>query len=81
MNQVVTVLTTPLTALPITLPITPASTSRLERPTVVADVPRLCLSPARRCSHDRPVRDLVSGDAVEHLRRLACRLLDMLCRG
>ena len=31
---------------------------------VVAAVPRLCLSPDRRCSHDRTGRERVSGDAV-----------------
>ncbi len=60
MNQFVTPMTTP----PITLLITRLITSRLERPPVVADVPRLCLSPDRHCSHDRTGRDLVSGDAV-----------------
>ena len=80
MNQFVTPMTTP----PITLLITRLITSRLERPPVVADVPRLCLSPDRRCSHDRTGRDLVSGDAVGcgsrgrgHLRRMARRSFDM----
>ena len=82
-----TLLTTPPTT-PLSTPLSSVSKFRLDRPTVIADWPRLCLSPDRRCSHDRTGRDLVSGDAVGrgsrgrgHLRRLARRSFDMMCRG